>query len=329
MKSHHFINYMFSMLAMLFLPQLSLALQFNEDAAKSAEYDCPIPSTESGIRVKAEQLHLNSHSKNDLGCAADLLYALANRQKKNFDTQLTAIEYHYDYMQHVNALSAFDIARIAEGEWLARLEKAATQFNEIRQRAANLKPNDPKFLILTAITSVESRGLIRYTKDDIQAIQRAISQLKEAIQKKPNALNAVALKALGRWHYDLPAISGGNMQKAREYLEKAYRLDPGNIELLRYLVEVYDQELEENKARKMLSRITKAPQPSKEKRQLFVDELRNAIGLAERLGHGKLQKQLVARRNKLLNAHPELLTRFIEASVGHFGEHPITGKRDY
>ena len=67
-------------------------------------------------------------------------------------------------------------------------------------------------------------------------------------------------------------------------------------------------------------------EPSPLDLQLTADELKNARDLAHRIPAADLETRLTAKRDALLAAHPELLTRASTAANMHGGVDPITGK---
>jgi hypothetical protein len=58
----------------------------------------------------------------------------------------------------------------------------------------------------------------------------------------------------------------------------------------------------------------------------MADELKNARDLAHRIPAAELEAQLTAKRDALLEANPQLLTRASSAANMHGGVDPMTGK---
>ena len=67
-------------------------------------------------------------------------------------------------------------------------------------------------------------------------------------------------------------------------------------------------------------------EPSPLDLQLMADELKNARDLAHRIPAPELEAQLTAKRDALLQANPQLLTRASSAANMHGGVDPMTGK---
>lgn len=324
-----FIRFGLILIAMCFSPLCIADYYVNEHAAEDAKYDCPLPKDTKTIQALARQLHIDGHDKNKLGCAADLMFEAARRSPHDIDIQNEAILFHNDYLSHVNVLNDYDLLDIQGLEWTARAEKASQQVNEIIERAIKLKPDDTTLLTLAAIAKVETTRLVLGPKEAVDAVKKAMKMLEQAITIAPDAVNGLAMITLGRHYYELRGYNGGDNLKAIELYEKAYQSHPYNIRLQRYLVEAYDKEMNTSRATEILQKMLSLKDPPPEERQMFSDELRAGRGIAERLGATKLKEAFQRRREALLARHPELLNRFIEAHTGHFGEHPLTGEKDY
>jgi tetratricopeptide (TPR) repeat protein len=178
---------------------------------------------------------------------------------------------------------------------------------------------------LQAITRVQ---ITVASKDALKSVKQAIAALETIVAEQANILDGAAITALGRYFYELRSFNGGDNIKALALLEQAHRLNPQNIQTARYLVEAYDKEMDTEKAIALLLTMSTIALPGEEHWQTFADELRAGVGLAERLNADELAKEFAARRAELLRTQPQLLSRFIEAQHGHFGEHPLTGKKD-
>ncbi|NKB35684.1 MAG: tetratricopeptide repeat protein [Gammaproteobacteria bacterium] len=149
--------------------------------------------------------------------------------------------------------------------------------------------------------------------------------LQQAIEQQADALAGLAQVRLGRMLFELPSILGGDFQAAISLFEQAVEIDPQNMQALYYLAEVYEQELEEEKAAATMARML-AVEPAKAQLQMSADMLRLAGGLAQRINKVQLSAELVQKRNELLAANTALMPRTSVAVGGHGGEHPLTGE---
>lgn len=151
------------------------------------------------------------------------------------------------------------------------------------------------------------------------------SLLEKAVEKDEAVLDGLGLAVLGRVYYELPTIVGGDNLKAIEFLTRGYERNPTSPVTIQYLAEAYDQEIEEEKAKAMMANLVAIP-ATDENSQELADALRIAAGLSRRLRDKPLAKQLNDKRDALLEANPNLFDRKMEASGGHGGENPLTGK---
>ncbi|MCY1305647.1 hypothetical protein D9M70_554660 [compost metagenome] len=132
---------------------------------------------------------------------------------------------------------------------------------------------------------------------------------------------------LGRITFVLPEFAGGDPIRAIELLKQGIAINPQDIVMRRWLVEVLVSE-RDYPAAKAAIQSALASQANPNEPQAYADELRAMSGLALRSGDEALAKQIAEHRKAYLTAHPQLLTRRSSASFGHGGADPFTGKED-
>ncbi|GEM_PF-2363233 len=299
----------------------------NANAAADARYECEVPAEFSDLVKTGYAMAEHRYDKNQLACAADLLFKASNDAPEDAALAIGALAVSADYLDQVAILKNADLAGIQSEEWALRLEHGTHQASELIHRLQTLAPDQAEALALhgisiAAINQFENPAKVKEAVDD------AIALLSEAIEKNPMVLDGQAMSILGRIYFEIPVLLGGDADKALTLYERAYAQTPKSVQLLRYLAEYWDGELEEEKALGYLREML-ALKPSFAELQLFVDELRLANGLAERLGDEALHQQLKDKRSKLLEAHPMLNARKSPASAGHGGVDPLTGEPQY
>ncbi len=295
------------------------------DSAKHATYACPLPASAEALQQRVAELYPQKHDKNALGCAADLLTAAAATQPTDVSVSLQALLVTAEYIEHVNTLWDFDLYGVRQPEWKARLEHALASGNVLAARVAEAAPADPTALCARAYYDVVWPARMADAKTALKSARGAKVLLERATGKEPAVLDGNCLLMLGRLHYELPEFAGGDPERGFAELKRARDLAPRNRSILRYLSYVQLQQRDADAAKQTLTQMLTG-EPERAERQLWADELRNARDLATRMPDPQLAAQLDARRQVLLKANPELLTRAITAANMHGGVDPITGK---
>jgi uncharacterized protein HemY len=288
-------------------------------------YECAAAPDIKTLRARAVELHRAGHDRNQLACAADLMFRAANLAATDVELNLHAMLLAADYIDHVNTLWDFDLYGVRVPEWTARLDHAVPQGEQLASRLTRLASHEPAVLAGRALFALVASARTADAKTQLTTARQAIEMLQEATAREPGVLDGNALLALGRLYYDLPEFAGGDPVKALQALEAALQIAPTQPSLIRYLAYVYEQERQREQAQAVLSRIL-AVTASNDNLQLLADELRNARDLASRMQNAALEQQLNRKRESLLQAHPELLTRTSSAANMHGGVDPITGK---
>jgi len=296
-----------------------------EDSAKDAVYECPVPGDAAALQAKVEQLYPQKSDRNALGCAADLLFMAAQASPQDPQLNVQALLVTSEYIDHVNTLWDFDIYGVRQPEWAARLGHAIPQGKALAEQVVKLAPGDPTadcarayFQVVWPFKSADAKTALMSSRD-------AIPLLEKATAKEPGALDGNCLLILGRLYYEVPEFAGGDMDKAAAMLNKATGVAPNNFAVQRYLAYVRLQDRDAEGAKQALAQMLKI-EPTPLDLQLMADELKNARDLAHRIPAAELETQLTAKRDALLKAHPELLTRASSAANMHGGVDPITGK---
>lgn len=294
-----------------------------EDSAADAVYDCPQPTPEQ-FEARVTALSAASWDKNSLGCAADLLSAAAEGAPTDVALQVQALLANVSYLSHVNLLWDFDLYGVRVPEWSARLQHAIDHAKAIDQRLVAAS-DDPDVMSARALYKLTWPVKMADTKTVMTETRAAQALLEKATAKDPGALGGNSLWILGRVYFDLPEFAGGDGVKALKLLERAHAQTPKNISLLRYSAYVHAQDRNPPLAKGRLVEIL-AVDPDPTDLQTAADELKNARDLATRLADAALAQQLTDKRDALLKAHPQLLTRKPTAANMHGGVDPITGK---
>lgn len=295
-----------------------------EDSAADAVYECAQPAPEQ-FEARVTELSAAVWDKNSLGCAADLLSAAAEGAPADPALQIQALLANIAYISHINLLWDFDLYGIRVPEWSARLQHAIEHAKAIDRRLSADSSNNPDVLSTRALYKLTWPVKVADTKTVMTETRAAQALLETATKKDPAALGGNALWVLARVYFDLPEFAGGDGVKALKLLEQAYAQTPNNISLLRYSAYVHAQDRNPSMAKGRLVEIL-GLEPDPADLQVAADELKNARDLAMRLADDSLAQQLTAKRDALLKAHPQLLTRKTSAANMHGGVDPMTGK---
>jgi tetratricopeptide (TPR) repeat protein len=297
----------------------------NEQSAQDAAYACPLPQTAAATLQKMGELYPQKHDKNKLGCAADLMHAAATAAPDDVGMGMQALLVAAEYIDHVNTLWDYDIYGVRVPEWTLRLSHAIAQGRVHDAQLARLAPDEPSVLAARSLFDVSAAYKMGDASAQLGAARLAIQRLEAATAKEPGVLDGNGLYLLGRLLYELPEYSGGDVDKGLQVLDRAHELAPANPSFARYYAQALDLERRRDEARAVLATLL-ALEPAPPDWQLAADELRNARDLAARMQAAELEQQLTARRDALLQAHPQLLTRASSAANLHGGVDPITGK---
>ncbi len=310
-------------LAVWVIPGQGMAMPKNLEAAERAKYTCPEAKDGDHMAGIATELRQQSHDKNALACTMDLRFELANLEPSDLDAQLVALEALNEYIEHVRTLKLFDLVRLNWAEYALRLEHAAELRAALVLAAQHLDANDPRVMILTTLSGVLLAG-----PDNPEVRMQALEKLKTAVARDRSVLRGAGQIAIARIYLDLPFIFGGGADKALPYLLEARQIAPGNLRVLRYLVESYDELRQPDEARETLRKMA-ALEPRDMPMQQVSDEWRMGEGLASRMGETPIAEQFAALRAELMAQHPELLLRNVETVFGHGGSNPLTGEPQY
>jgi hypothetical protein len=294
------------------------------EAAKDAEYSCPAPPP-AEARTRASELEAASWDKNKLACAADIWFALSNAAPADAHIAVHALQVTTAYIRQVNIVWNYDLYGVHAAEYLARIGHAAEQGKALESRVAALSGDDPNAAAVRALYKIAWSERLAETKIHLAESRSAMQLLSRTVAADPGALHGDAVTELARLYYDLPEFAGGDQDKARELLKAAIRTSPKNPALLRYAAYVDVQSRETDAAKASLSALL-AVEDSATDLQGLADELKGAQELATRLADQSLERRLAAKRDALLQQHPELLHRLPTASNLHGGVDPMTGK---
>jgi hypothetical protein len=299
----------------------------DQDSARYAKYECPIPADEAAMRAAATKLSAAVYDRNELGCSADIWYALAARQTGDTGLQVAALRDQSAYINEINTLWDLDYYGIRAPEWEARIEHTVAHGNAIAERLSKLAPEDPPAQAAISLYELAWTFKRADTATALAKSKESLLRLQFATTHDPGLFDGDALLALAKLYYELPEFSGGEPGKGVEAIAMAYKIAPTNPSVVRYYAFVQTQE--DHKPLALAALATMASiKPNDADLQQVADELLIARDLAARLGEKSVQARLTAKRDALLAGHHELQTRAHTAANLHGGVDPVTGK-DY
>ncbi len=299
----------------------------NPDAKDDAKYKCDVPSRQEDKISQGYEMAQHKYDKNKLACAADILFQASNQAPDDIELAIGALAVNTDYIDQVAILKKADLAGLQEDEWALRLAHGGKQANKMIARLENMAPESPMVMALKGVSIILIHQFDSPSKS-VASINESLELLTRATKLEPTVLGGEAMVVLGRIYYEIPTLFGGDSEKALYFYQKAYAQTPTNIQLLRFLAEYWDGEMEEEKATQALAEMLPL-KPTFPQLQMFSDELRFGSGLADRLGKETLYEKLKQKRLALLADYPMLNSRKSAASAGHGGVDPITGKAQY
>ena len=214
----------------------------NEQSAQDAAYACPLPKTAEATLQKMGELYPQKHDKNKLGCAADLMHAVATAAPDDLGLALQALLVTSEYIDHVNTLWDYDIYGVRVPEWTLRLSHAIAQGKAHDAQLARLAPDEPSVLAARSLFDVSAAYKMGEASAQLGAARLAIKRLEAATAKEPGVLDGNGLYLLGRLYYELPEYSGGDVDKGLQALARAHELVPANPSFARYYAQALDLE---------------------------------------------------------------------------------------
>ncbi|WP_417321044.1 tetratricopeptide repeat protein [Emcibacter sp.] len=289
-------------------------------AALPTYADCPVPDKLEDKIAKAGSLSVETHSLSNMECAATLALAAAEAAPENLEVQGLALGITAQAMDLMGSIKREDLMG-TDTHLIGRINTLAGRALVVADNSLAKAPGSPDFKLLKALVVVIAAPWGE-VEQSVESTRQAMALLEEVITAAPDTMGGLAQTVLGRIYFELPPILGGDVLKSISLLEDALERNPHNIQTLRYLAESYDQEMEEAKAVETLTAMM-AIEPGPGEYQLVADELRLGRGLAGRLHAAGLVKKLEEKRQALLKAHPELMTRQSMAIGGHGGDHPL------
>jgi hypothetical protein len=295
----------------------------SQDSEQRAKYTCPAVNDDAAKAKTAAMLSQRTSDKNSLACAADMRAELASRRPRTLSADVDALASLLAYINAVRDLKRYDLLQIDWDEFDIRLEHAATLAGQLIPAARQAWPKDSRIIILSAAVDASLAG-----PNDPAKVLAAIDDWKRVISQDPRALGGLAQLLVGRSYQELAPVFGGGVAKAIPYLTQAQPLSPGDPRPPRYLTEAYDELGRQREAVASLATLVNI-KPGSVDAQLLADEWRMGEGLATRIQAPELADKFATQRAALMRQHPEVLSRKIEAALGHGGDNPMTGKPQY
>lgn len=286
--------------------------------------DCRIPEGQEERLAQVQRLALQTHSADQMNCAADTAIAAAAAAPDSVEVHALALGTLSQAIDLLSSLKRADLMGV-DTALIARIQELSQAGLEVGVRARALAPDSPDIKLLHALLLVVSSPWLE-VEQSVATVREAMTLLSAVVDEAPDTLGGLAQTVLGRIYFELPPLLGGDLARSVALLEDAVKRNPANIQALRYLAESYDQELEEARSTETLHLMVPL-EPGPGEYQLFADEWRLAQGLAGRLHATELRDALAAKRQALLEVHPELLTRESTAVGGHGGDNPLSGTR--
>ncbi len=195
------------------------------------------------------------------------------------NTELTSDQL-YVCLQNLTRLHDFKGVNFCDGrdEEMAVFEAAATYAG----RMVEIAPDRPDGHYLLAVAA----GRVARTRGILQSLFMAKpmrDELENAVQLDPNHVDA--LRVLSMLYNEAPGwpVSIGNKQKALEYVERAYALDPEDLGVLVQLARMRKHYGKAEEAKALLRRVLEINVPE-EKRVDSIEERREAEKLLSEWG---------------------------------------------
>lgn len=291
---------------------------------------CAQPKTPQAFEAAFTEATVQRHSLPALTCAAALSFAAANKAPADMDLQILALDAHINLLEQIQlqldsqTYQGGDSYEDLKARWALGLR----QGRALSARLAKAAPSVPMVAVLRIAFDLVSVSATQFVKPD-DAFRIAASTIKplgELLEKNPKLLDGLAEVLLARLFYQLPESAGGDLDQAVVHARKGYELNTKSIVGQRWYAETLVALDRKAEARTALTQMAAMGEPEAVERQSYADELRAGIGLAERAGDAALSRQLLAKRQALLKAYPELKTRAPAAFAGHGGPDPLTGK---
>tara|TARA_B100000497_G_C7693373_1_gene422406 strand:- start:2748 stop:3746 length:999 start_codon:yes stop_codon:yes gene_type:complete len=271
--------------------------------------NCEIPGSTEELLANARKAAVKKHDPDSLNCAAQAFIKLAKISSEDIELQIEAFTTLEDSLFYLRVIQTLDLMGVNKVN-SERIASIGASYHELAEQAYKKDQHDPRLMVHKGLAARETTGA--YDAD----------LLGQAIETNQRVLKGLAQVRLGRMLFELPSILGGDFQAAIALFEQAVEVDPQNMQALYYLAEVYEQELEEEKAASTMERML-AVDPAQAQLQMSTDMLRLAVGLSQRIGKAELSAKLKEKRNSLLSANLEIMTRASVAVGGHGGEHPL------
>lgn len=299
-------------------------------SAAALTRECANPRDAQAFDAAFTAATVQRHSLPALTCAAGLSYAMATRNLGDEDLQVLALDSQINLLEAVQKQldtqtyqggEAYDDLK---GRWALGLRQGQALSSRLQKAGARV-PSIAGLRIAFELVSVSSQ----LVAPDVayRTAAKSFKPLTELLEKHPQLLDGVGEMMLGRLYFQLPETSGGDLDQAVVHLEKAHRTARRNIEFQRWYAEALIAVDRKSDAREVLARMLPL-QPEPIDLQRHADELRAAVGLAQRAGDEALATQLAAKRSALFKVQPALLTRAPMAVMGHGGADPLTGKSE-
>ena len=292
--------------------QARISADMTAPPADIDEADCDTNGTQVEQLERARAMSARKYSPDSLACGAALYTNIATAKPGDVEIQveaMTVLEEVLFYLRVIQSLDLMGVDKVNSD----RILTFGKRYIALAGAAFNKAVEDPRLMIHKALSAKESEGAYD------------LSLLEQAIEKDAAALGGLAQLRLGRLLFELPSILGGDFQASIKLLEQAVEINPQNMQARYYLAEVYEQEMKEDKAAQTMAGMLEI-NSVKAELQMSTDMLRLAIGLTQRMGKKELSVNLRQKRESILTANPELMTRVSIAVGGHGGEHPLTGE---
>ena len=272
-------------------------------------------------------IEYGSDAVRDLSIPSSALWAFVTFRADNIETALEVLGAHLEYFDVLDKAYGAHYQGIEQSSELGlRWERTHASGQEILDRVNPLVPAIPEARIVRAAFNLASTMREATPEQESAALVSALEDLSIAIEEKPEALDGVGQLVMGQVMVALPEFLGGDALAGIELLETANTMNPSDITVHMSLVEAYLGERENDKAIALLQAALDVD-PETNHPQDYVDETKHLGGLALRTNHAEIAAAFAEKREAILAAQPQLLSRTEHASFGHGGEDPITGEK--
>jgi len=292
--------------------------------AEVAGFDCSAATAGSTQqqRLAAIELLNDSWDTSRLGCAAQILIAIADNKTSDYNAQLSALQANAQYIYYLDRIILYELGYLIV--WYITDVPKEKMLNEPMLALIAAQEEQQRILQQARDAGFDNAELNYFESLSIGANAQALPLLKGVVAADPPSLHGAAHALLAETYYALPDIIGGDLDLAIVLMREAWQRSPDNPRYACLLAAYLLDKDQSDEARLILSQLPPMVAELEKTKtgglQLLADQLRVASDLAERMGNAALAQQLTNQRNSTLASHPYLQKRTVVSAMGHFGD---------